>query len=239
MRRGFTLVELLVVMAILLLLGSITVPIVGGALEKGQGTQCRANLRAIGQAILLYTAQNEGRFPPALVSGGGVEQGWDFFIEGSGDTAKIEPGWIWRDYGADQILQCPSYRGSSNWRGEPHTGYNYNSSFLGGMRIEMRGRVVRDVPSANLTHVADPANTAMVGDGEYAQGANKFMRSPLPGNLDPDFSARDAGSQGFRHAGKTHAVMADGHVRSFPAPEPRSKTGFLGPDNRYYDLEAN
>lgn len=244
MKRGFTLIEMLVVMAILLLLASITVPIVGSALERGRATQCLSNLRTMAHAVQIYQVENEGRFPPALVSGGPTSKGWDFFITRSGENREVEPGWIWRDYGANSVLQCPSFDGADNWSGDEYTGYNYNASYLGGMRMEMNGIVMMHVPSSVMTQVRRPAQTALFGDGEYAGGANKFMRSPFPGKLDPSFSGRAGGTQGFRHNGYTHVAFVDGHVeRRAPvetapaAPPPAEGTGFLSADNELYDLE--
>lgn len=241
MKRGFTLIELLVVLAIIALLASLSLPFVRSAVEKGNATQCLANLRAMARAVNVYTAEHQGRFPPALVSEGGTQQGWDFFISGGGSSQTVEPGWIWEGYGVNAILQCPSYRGSDNWRGEAHTGYNYNSSYLGGMKTTMRGRVTRDVPSSTVLQVRNPAATALFGDGEYGGGANKFMRAPFPGKLDADFSGREGGTQGFRHDGATHVVFVDGHVsRRRPvaaAGAVAPGTGFLSADNSLYDLE--
>jgi prepilin-type processing-associated H-X9-DG protein len=189
------------------------------------------------QAVQIYLTDNDGRFPPALIQEGGESQGWDFFISGSGANQEIEPGWIWREYGVNRILQCPSFKGSDNWEAEAQTGYNYNASFLGGMKTEIRGQVVSDITSSSIQQVASPAFTALFGDGEYASGANKFMRSPNPGKLDADFAGRSAGTQGFRHMNKTHVVFVDGHVESRAPLQKGLTTGFLSEDNELYDLD--
>ncbi|WFB35608.1 prepilin-type N-terminal cleavage/methylation domain-containing protein [Kiritimatiellota bacterium B12222] len=237
MKKAFTLIEMLVVVAILSLLLMMTVPVVSSVLKRGQATQCLANLRAMAQGVSVYTAEHQGAFPPALVQTASGSQAWDFFITGSGDSQQIEPGWIWREYGLNRILQCPSFKGADNWQGEAYTGYNYNSSFLGGMQIEVRGRLIRDIPSSNIMNVMSPASTALFGDGEYASGANKFMRSPYPGDLDADFASRDAGTQGFRHHNKTHVAFVDGHVESRAPLREGLSTGFLSEDNDLYDLD--
>lgn len=56
--RGFTLVELLVVISIIALLMSMLLPALTAAREAAQATRCRANLRQIATASVLYCEDN-------------------------------------------------------------------------------------------------------------------------------------------------------------------------------------
>jgi prepilin-type N-terminal cleavage/methylation domain-containing protein/prepilin-type processing-associated H-X9-DG protein len=73
-KRGFTLVELLVVIGIIALLISILLPSLNRARETANRVKCASNLKQIGQAILLYTNENNGAYPRTFYSAnGGVD----------------------------------------------------------------------------------------------------------------------------------------------------------------------
>jgi prepilin-type N-terminal cleavage/methylation domain-containing protein len=61
--RGFTLVELLVVIGIIALLVSILLPSLNKAREAANRTVCLANLRQIGQFLFIYANQNRDQIP--------------------------------------------------------------------------------------------------------------------------------------------------------------------------------
>jgi prepilin-type N-terminal cleavage/methylation domain-containing protein len=62
-QRGFTLVELLVVIGIIALLISILLPALNAAKERANRVKCASNLRQVGQGLMLYANDNKGAYP--------------------------------------------------------------------------------------------------------------------------------------------------------------------------------
>lgn len=61
--RGFTLIEVLLVMVILAILAGIGLPLLRGAVARADAARVRADVRQIEVAALQYR-EDEGRFPP-------------------------------------------------------------------------------------------------------------------------------------------------------------------------------
>lgn len=62
-RSAFTLIEILVTVAVIGLLVSITVPSLAAARRQSKSTKCKYNLHQIGLAMQSYLHQNRDRFP--------------------------------------------------------------------------------------------------------------------------------------------------------------------------------
>ena len=63
MKRAFTVVELIVVLAILAIVIGLCVPVFSGMIARGKSAKCLANLRQIGIGLNLYLADHDQRMP--------------------------------------------------------------------------------------------------------------------------------------------------------------------------------
>jgi len=63
-RQGFTLVELLVVMAVIAILASLLLGGIGLAKAAAQGAMCKNNLRQLMDGWFMYAHENNDRMPP-------------------------------------------------------------------------------------------------------------------------------------------------------------------------------
>ena len=70
-RRGFTLVELLVVIAVIGVLVGLLLPAVQAARAAARVTSCINNMRQIGLATHMFADSNHGRFPQTVHAGTG------------------------------------------------------------------------------------------------------------------------------------------------------------------------
>ena len=65
--RGFTLIELVVVIAIILILGAMLLPVFEQATKQAEAICCLSNMRNIGYAALMYADDYGQQYPPAIV----------------------------------------------------------------------------------------------------------------------------------------------------------------------------
>ncbi len=86
---GFTLVELIIVIAILAVIAAIAVPNLLGAIDKSRYTTDVANAKRIAEAVQIYSAENEGEI--TLGTGEVVGSGTGgVIVTGTGATAMDE-----------------------------------------------------------------------------------------------------------------------------------------------------
>jgi prepilin-type N-terminal cleavage/methylation domain-containing protein len=118
-RRGFTLVELLVVMAIIGILVAMLLPALSSVREKGRQTQCKNSLAQVGRMLAQF-AEEKG-FPEAgKAAAGGMMEEVSFYVRmlPEMDMANLNTAWLAMEDVADirttviPHLLCPSWDGT-------------------------------------------------------------------------------------------------------------------------------
>ena len=250
MKRGFTLVETAVVIAAISVLVALALQVGGAVRDAGRRVQSHSNLRQMTFAAQQY-ALDHHHFPAAIRyenrDGTFVRVAWDWETTFSGTLLGPGPLWTYTDH-PERVMQCPAYDGPANFDGDPVTGYNYNTSFLGGeaMSVVAGWEVVRQ--GLTWAECDRPSTAAIFGVGGASFGANKFMRSP--GNREGHpWSVIYAGGQAFRYRGATLVAYLDGHTATIEerhrGPHADSSlvqdilghpaNGFLSADDAAYD----
>lgn len=221
--RAFTLIELLIVIAIIAILAAILFPVFARARAKATQTSCLSNVRQISLAMLMYTADADNRFP--LVRGGA---GGPIFVSSWIDT--VQP------YTANlQIFICPAspYQ-SVDWRSNTDLLRNYGyppaaGSFvtgippvyslvsfagearydgLGGYGGGTMGMYRWSWPSKRVTDLERPGELIMISDHVFYDWGLTWGDVYYPA-----IRHSSAGMTGGVEMGQVDCAFADGHAK--------------------------
>lgn len=113
--RGFTLVEMLVVIAIIGILAALLAPALQKALDSANGINCQSNLRQLYLMSTTYIEGNDGKLAPLSI--------------GTSTTGymhvNIVHGFVTGNYNLDKVWICPSdgVVSSNVWQGKGHSSY--------------------------------------------------------------------------------------------------------------------
>ena len=230
-RRGFSLVELLVLLAILVILLSIFVPFLLRAGETDRRVRCTDNLRVIQQALKAYATANGNNLPRVTYEPSRNPTGYvaytgadspDPFARGSNVRANDVTASLWLLVRAGLVppgrFVCPStdakpdpmeQRGRvvtpqerSNFTGATHLSYSYTSPFSA-------------APGYRLNTDLLKFDFAVLGDKNPGTGGGDAVTGPA---YDAGaFAIAKANSNNHGSAGQ-NVLYADGHVQFQPTP---------------------
>jgi prepilin-type N-terminal cleavage/methylation domain-containing protein/prepilin-type processing-associated H-X9-DG protein len=127
-RRAFTLIELIVVVAILAVLIALLFPAFAQARESAQRTTCASNLRQIGMGAALYTLDWDEMLPPALQPAPRLS--WAGLIQPYVKNWAVFrcPNMVDATFAGKSIWQSPSLATPGNLSQWP--GFGWNADYL-------------------------------------------------------------------------------------------------------------
>ena len=184
--KGFTLVELLVVIGIIALLIGILLPALSRAREAANQIKCASNLRSIGQGLAQYLVDYNGSYPssysyvnqsytpgragselPATPTAGYIH--WSSFIYGRKDLGVNYPATFQNTFGWE-AFQCPSI----NNGGLPADEYSYGNGEPG-QNLDPNNSTSANpgatgTPDFQAPRMAYTANEAIMGRNKYVTG---------------------------------------------------------------------
>jgi prepilin-type N-terminal cleavage/methylation domain-containing protein/prepilin-type processing-associated H-X9-DG protein len=222
--RGFTLIELMIVVAIIAILAAILFPVFAKAREKALQTTCLANIRSIGMAMLMYAGDCDNSLP--LVRGAAPQP---LFVSSWIDALSPYAGNL-------QIFICPTAAGSNvDWRtsedllhsygyppvsgafvlGTPpnHSLVSFNGTArydgLGGWGDGAVGFYRWAWPSKQITELERPAELIMVSDHVYYDWGLTWG-----GFFYPAVRHMVSGRYGGGNMGQVNCAFADGHGKA-------------------------
>lgn len=209
-QRGFSLVELLTVIAVIAILGAIVIPVISGMRQAAEQTTSASNMRQLGLAIHLYANDNHGKMPRSTHDEALVERTWVHTL-----APYLED--------VDDVRICPADPRAEERLEADATSYLLNEFLVvAEKRFDYstgQMEVVSDF--TNLRNLPDPARTAMVfvGAESMAVGATADHThsrgwttwGAVLSDIDPD-----------RHGNRANYLFADNHIEARRADELRA-----------------
>lgn len=229
---GYTLIEILVVIAVIALLAALLLPAINSMRDRAAATKSASNLRQIGTALLGYTTDNNMEYPfwNANPAWGPLTPAWHVLLsDGSYGLRKHGPP----DFVFDPVLYSPTSGkdGRGGWpRNNPD--YGLNISVVSKNNSPTRAMQVTNPSKTVLMAETGNAGNALSGDFRLLPTLNNFMNTGPRANATANNGfgwmafrfPRPKGSEQDVTAGSAHALFCDGHIEAIRFDDPRVQT---------------
>lgn len=205
-KQAFTLIELLVVIAIIAILAAILFPVFAQAKEAAKKTQSLSNLKQIGTAWTLYSADVDDMVMRVSTVGDGKVYYWWGSYDGT--TLRPQEGLLYPYTKSQGLQQDPSF--PNNMRTALGlTGYGYNYAYLSPLSTDPSGQV----KTINHSQIEQPSETITFASAARINNWS-YASATLEGNTYVDPPSYDyPGFQG-RHAKMGTVAWSDTHVKA-------------------------
>ncbi|MEI3005078.1 MAG: type II secretion system protein [Victivallales bacterium] len=219
----FTLIELLIVIAMIAILAAMLLPALGKAREKARSIQCMGQVRQWTSGFILYANESNDYFPNNLTLGSNWEN-YNMWYKSVGERINVD---ILKVTGAKTMLICPSDKKGFLYNSGISYGYNafYNAAKYAG--YNGAGQSAGYGAGSRITKVKFPSLTLCYGERGYMdlpRDSGVICYEGTSGNL-----------PSIRHSGNANAGFPDGHAASLRYKELRYKTSTTSvPINKYF-----
>jgi prepilin-type N-terminal cleavage/methylation domain-containing protein/prepilin-type processing-associated H-X9-DG protein len=201
----FTLIECLVVIAIISILASILLPALNRARDRAKSVLCNGNLKQTGAAALMYASEYGGNLPHLSGSNYGVDVMTEIarVMDPNASPMVVKSG-IRIDNFAP--FSCPS-RPSTSW--SVQTSYGVNSLTC---QLDYDPNLESTTWKGNIFKTKNPSSVFLVMDFPKPDLSCwwqfRKLKSYILGATDPEYWAESL----TRHNGSVNMVFADGHT---------------------------
>jgi prepilin-type N-terminal cleavage/methylation domain-containing protein len=200
-RRGFTLVELLVVIALVAVLVGLLLPALGGAREAARATVCLSNLRQGAIACRQYADENRG-LAPAIGQPYTAWPAWPLVVQTYAGQVGETPNDL---YSPSSVLVCPTI--ASVYRQQPMVRtYAMNATGHAGLGGDPDNYDDADRPAyLRLDGIVLPSTTPLLLDSDV----------PSATTSNPPPPTRTAAMIDFRQATQVQTRLGRFHAHGF------------------------